>query len=374
VAHGALVAGSGGGTVFALDPSTGRLRWKRDLNKPINGSAAISGRLVYVPLATPGKPSVAALDLKTGKRRWERVVDRQKNADVFGSPTVARGKVLIGVSGEFGEVNDPKVSVRGSVVALDARKGRLRWKRYMVPKRFDGGAVWNTPAVEPSRGIVYVGTGNAYHEPAAKTTDSIVALRLKDGRVLRHFQATAGDVWNGTDNRTGAGPDHDFGASLNLMRDPANHALIGAGQKSGVYWAFDRRTLKPVWNVTTAPPGTFVGGIVGSTAYDGKRVYGPDTPSGEIWAVDAGAGSLAWASSDGDPLHFGPVATGNGIVYSSDMGGNLTARESGTGAVLAKLPLGSPTWGGVSLAGGYVFAVTGTQGTTGYIVAYRPRG
>ena len=61
-------------------------------------------------------------------------------------------------------------------------------------------------------------------------------------------------------------------------------------------------------------------------------------------------------------------------VDSTDMSGHLTARDVTTGAVVAKLPLGAPSWGGVSIAGGYVFAVTGTQGTSGYVVAYRPRG
>ena len=64
----------------------------------------------------------------------------------------------------------------------------------------------------------------------------------------------------------------------------------------------------------------------------------------------------------------------NGVVYTTDMSGTLTARESATGAVLAKLPLGAPSWGGAAIAGGSVFAVTGTTGTTGYVVAYRPRG
>jgi hypothetical protein len=63
----------------------------------------------------------------------------------------------------------------------------------------------------------------------------------------------------------------------------------------------------------------------------------------------------------------------NGIVYTTDLSGHLNARDANTGVVLAKLPLGAPSWGGVALAGGSVFAVTGTQGTSGYVVAYRPR-
>jgi polyvinyl alcohol dehydrogenase (cytochrome) len=226
--------------------------------------------------------------------------------------------------------------------------------------------------VDSTAGRVYVGTGNAYHAPAASTTDSILALNAYTGRLVAHHQATAGDVWNATGN-VAAGPDYDFGASPNLIRAPNGRTLVGAGQKSGTYWALDRRTLQPVWSVFTAQGAPSVGGIVGSTAYDGKRVYGPDTPAGEEWAVNRD-GKLAWLSTDGGPLQFAAVSTANGVVYTTDMSGTLTAREAGTGAVLAKLPLGAPSWGGVAVAGGSVFAVTGTSGTTGYVVAYRPRG
>jgi polyvinyl alcohol dehydrogenase (cytochrome) len=371
VAGGTLVAGSGGGTVFALDASTGALKWSRDLNQPINGSAAIANGRVYVPVAQVSSPRVVALNLADGSVAWDTTIDTQQNADVFGSPVVWNGSVFIGTSGENGEVNNPNVSVRGSVVSLDETTGALKWKTYTVPPGFTGGAVWDTPAIEPATGRVYVGTGNAYQAPAANTTDSVLALDSTTGAVLAHRQVTAGDVWNETSNIT-AGPDADFGSSPNLITGLDGRQLLGVGQKSGTYWAFDRTTLTPVWSALTGPPGTFLGGIVGSTAYDGQRVYGPDTPAGEIWALGRD-GRLNWASLDGGPLHFSPVSAANGVVYTTDMTGTLTAREAITGAPLIKLPLGAPSWGGVSIAGGYVFAVTGTQGANGYVVAYRPR-
>jgi polyvinyl alcohol dehydrogenase (cytochrome) len=302
---------------------------------------------------------------------------------MFGSPAVwdvpaarphrrARATVFVGQSAEYGEVNDPNVNVRGSVVALDAATGRVRWKRYTVPPRHDGGSVWSTPAIDTASGRVYVGTGNAYHAPAAATTDAILALDARTGRLLARRQATAGDVWNATSNAA-AGPDYDFGASPNLIVGPGHRKLVGAGQKSGTYWAFDRRTLKPVWSVFTAKGAPSLGGIVGSTAYDGKRIYGPDTPAGEEWAATP-SGKLAWASTDGGPLQFAAVSAGNGVVYTTDLSATLTAREASSGVVLAKLPLGAPSWGGVAIAGGSVFAVTGTQGTAGYVVRYAPRG
>jgi outer membrane protein assembly factor BamB len=128
--------------------------------------------------------------------------------------------------------------------------------------------------------------------------------------------------------------------------------------------------MAPVWSQKTGPPSQ-VGGIIGSTAYDGTRIYGPDSPAGEQWALTASSGTPAWLSADGGPLHFNPTAVANGVVYDADMNGVLTAREAATGAVLLKLPLGAPSYGGVAIAGGYVFAVTGTQGDSGYVVGYR---
>jgi polyvinyl alcohol dehydrogenase (cytochrome) len=379
VARGTVVVGSYGGTVFALDARTGAVKWTRDLNPgptddrspTINGSAAIASGRVYVPVADVDTPRVVALSLASGALLWDKIIDTQRDSDVFGSPAVWNGTVFMGVSALFGELNDPDVRVRGAVVALDAVTGGRRWKTFTVPRGLDGGSVWTTPAVEPATARLYVGTGNAYHEPAADTTDAMLAVDAGSGRMVDHFQATPNDVWNGTANVL-TGPDHDFGASANLFTGPDGRKLVGEGQKSGAYWALDRATMEPVWQTLTGP-GSQVGGIIGSTAYDGQRIFGPDTLGGEIWALGRDGG-VAWVSSDGDAVHFGSVTTANGVVYSADTTGLLTARDAATGLVLAQRPLGAPSWGGISVDGGTVFAVTGTQGDSGSVVAFRPAG
>jgi hypothetical protein len=53
-------------------------------------------------------------------------------------------------------------------VALNAISGEILWKRYVVPDNdgaaggYSGGAVWQPPAIDPARGLLYVGTGNNY--------------------------------------------------------------------------------------------------------------------------------------------------------------------------------------------------------------------
>src|SRR4051794_17884120 len=259
VADGVVVAGDQGGVVYALDAVTGRKLWSRDLGAPVHASAVIDagapgGALVLVPVGEVGAPRLAALSLADGGVRWQRTLTRQDGADVFGSPTFHAGVAYIGTSAQNGDVS----TARGSVLALDEATGAVRWQTYMVPPGHDGGPVWSTPALDTSTGRLYVGTGNAYHAPAADTTDAVVSLDAATGRILGHFQATKDDAFDGGDNP--AGPDYDFGASPNLLTGPDGRALVGDGAKSGIYWALDRDTLKPVWQKTIGP-ALPVGGI-----------------------------------------------------------------------------------------------------------------
>src|SRR5437868_641027 len=345
VARGLLVAGDYSGTVYALDAVTGKVRWKKKLGGPIDGSAAIDARAprggrVYVPVANVGAPRLVALSLRNGRIRWSTVLTHQATSSVYGSPTFWRGNVYIGTSGPNGDNSN----ARGTVVALRAGNGAVRWRTFTVPRGHDGGAVWSTPAIDTATGRLYVGTGNAYHAPAADTTDSMLVLSAASGQVLGHFQSVAGDVWE-LDAPAG-GPDYDFGDSANLITAPDGRALVGEGQKSGTYWALDRATMKPVWR-TSVGPGSQADGGVNSSAYDGTRVYGADGTDSQIWALGRD-GSTSWNSLDAGPLHFSPVAMGNGVLYSADFTGFLTARDPASGAVLAKLPVGGPTWGGIS--------------------------
>jgi outer membrane protein assembly factor BamB len=71
--------------------------------------------------------------------------------------------------------------------------------------------------------------------------------------------------------------------------------------------------------------------------------------------------------------NYSPLAVANGVVYTIRAAGFLDVRRASTGERLARHRLGAPAWGGVAVAGGWIFAVTGTTGTdAGYVVAYRP--
>ena len=103
--------------------------------------------------------------------------------------------------------------------------------------------MWSTPALDPARNRFYIATGDAYSQPAARTTDAIMALAMDTGRIEWVRQTLAGDAWTtacfgadsaGRDNcPEKAGPDYDFGSAPALVTLPDGRRLVVAGQKSG---------------------------------------------------------------------------------------------------------------------------------------------
>src|SRR5438270_269719 len=256
-----------------------------------------------------------------------------KQGDITGTPVLADGTLVVGSNG-------------GWVFALNSATGKLKWSHQVDGAVNGSAAIVSNPLVR--------GGGLVSLAAAKPGRPHLVALRLRTGKILQHFQATPNDVWTLADP---SGPDAYFGASPNLFRDAKGRALVGEGQKSVVYWALDRATLKPVWN-TRVGPGGASGGILGSTAYDGTRIYGPNTAGNLVWALDR-AGALKWVSKAVGPLNFGPATVSNGVVYIADFNGVVTARDAATGLPLAQLPIGSPSFGGVAVVGKAVYAAVG---------------
>jgi polyvinyl alcohol dehydrogenase (cytochrome) len=345
--------------VYALSAVTGKVLWSRNVGQQINGTAAIDpnapgGPTVFVPVAQVGSPRMLALSLTNGATRWDRVLTDQPktaNADVFGSPVYWNGAVYIGTSGP----NNDNSTARGSVVALNEKNGHILWRTFTVPVGADGAAVWSTPAIDTATGRLYVGTGNNYHQPTTDMEDSMLVLDAASGQILHHFQATSNDAFAANNP---AGPDFDFGASPNLITATNGKQLVGEGQKSGTYYALDRASMTKVWS-TTIGPGGFLGGILGSTAFDGTKIYGADTLSGQVFALTRD-GSSSWQSAETGILHLAPTTIANGVLYTVDPNGFLVERDPANGTIKGTQPLGGSSFGGVSAVGGAVYVAVGT--------------
>jgi polyvinyl alcohol dehydrogenase (cytochrome) len=176
-----------------------------------------------------------------------------------------------------------------------------------------------------------------------------------------------------------------------VFTDRTGRVRVGAGQKSGVYHAFDPDSMQPVWKQIMGVPSA-VGGIVGTAAFDGTALYAPHTIGGYLAALDRQSGTPRWVSPTADAVHWGnPVTSANGVLYTVDLKGFLDAYDAGTGAPLLHRPMSlgantgvAPTfsWGGVSVARNTVYASVGVGLTSaganfpsmpnGFVIAYRP--
>jgi polyvinyl alcohol dehydrogenase (cytochrome) len=259
---------------------------------------------------------------------------------------------------------------RGSVIAVDATAGTIRWKTYMIPDAParrgtstagvtlwgpSGSAIWSAPTVDAARGALYVATGNAYSGPAHASSDAVVALDLDTGAVRWMQQVTAGDVYV-TGCRAGNpncpernGPDHDFGSPPMLARAPGGRELLVIGQKSGVGFALDPdKRGEIIWQYR-AGQGGVLGGIEWGAAADGERAYFAvsdiTTPQpGGVHAVALVTGERAWVAPPRPPVcgsgrgcnaaQSAAVTAIPGVVFSGSNDGAIRAYSSVTGAVL----------------------------------------
>jgi polyvinyl alcohol dehydrogenase (cytochrome) len=426
VAGGCAYTATTEGWVFAVNADSGKLAWKRQLpyGGGVNGSPLVQGKRVYLIVSRLTRPEegcrkgdpcvgpyVVALDRRTGKVAWAtKSIDEQPGSDTYGSPVVFRRTLLVGISGGSAELGDEadRYAFQGSMVFIDVRRGRTLRKTWTIhppmqpDDEFAGAGIWTTPAVDRKAKVAFAGTANPF-KPQAEHEYANAVLKYDVNRKSRTFGQIIGSYKGNVDEYfpglsslpcydiPGNAPpyypqgigacgdiDLDFGAAPNLIEGEDGRKLVGNGQKSGVYHVFDAATMEPVSSEIVGPP-TQVGGIVGSTAYDGENVYGPITVPGYVWSIGA-AGGYRWAAPVGDGLHWGnPVAVANGVVYTSDLGGFLDAYDARTGLLLGKHQLvpgkATPSWGGVSIARHTIYATTGIRGSAeGHLVAFRPGG
>src|SRR5580700_6713267 len=314
VDDGAVYVPDYGGKLWAVAAGSGRALWSRDISsytgltgdQSRTSPAVYGGELIlgdgWILSPNTSGARVFAVDRRTGAPLWSTLVDTDPNSMITGSPVVYFGVAYVGISSK-GEGNSED-SFRGAVIALDAATGKLLWKAYMVPSNngggdsnkpgyYSGNAVWESSfAVDPQRGLLYVDTGNNYSVPAGVGTtpeqtgctspaaddyvDSILALKLSNGAVAWADRTLNGDLWTLPQP---IGPDFDFGAGPNLFTtaNPVTgrpEQLLGAGQKSGVYWTVDPATGKVAWQTTIGPADVVTNaGIEYGTATDGGRIY-----------------------------------------------------------------------------------------------------
>jgi polyvinyl alcohol dehydrogenase (cytochrome) len=387
VVGGVVYFGSWDGKQYAIDAKTGAKIWEFEAkNSSRSGAAYADGEIIFGDISG----YLYSLDAKTGAKNWEVRIDSHNATVATSSPIYYNGRVYIGVSSheEGAMLRNPKYeccTFRGGVVSYDAKTGKEIWRYYVIPEtptpqgknKKDvgligpaGGAVWSTVAIHPEANRLYLTTGNQYTGPPSKYTDAIIALELKTGKLVWVNQATPNDIWtfDCRNNEDCNDMDFDFGAIPISFKGPGGRMLIGAGQKSGWFYALDPKDGKLVWK-TEVGPGGKLGGIEFGNATDGERVYAAisNIPrQGSVSALDGATGKILWQTPSPDgKANFGPITvTGTGanrLVFAGSSGGFIRAYDAKDGKILWEFDTGGAVGGGPTVVDGVLYVGSGYQ-------------
>lgn len=299
-------------TVFALDAKTGARIWSRELlmtsvpeargqtNVRSTRGVTHGNGLIYVATqdatlwaldATTGSlvadfgsgGTVSVGDVDAGYYLTSPPIYVPKNLVPKGGPASGRDLLLIGIAGGENET-------RGYMSAYDAKSGELLWRFFTVPAPGElggetwptevsgvfadpftrgGGNPWMPPAYDPELGLVIFGTGNAgpdfdgTHRAGANLfTASIVALDVRNGRYVWHFQEVHHDLW-----------DYDQAAPpvlFDIKQKGKTVKAVGAAGKTGWFYILDRNSGQPIFPCPERPVPTATNVV----SPDGK----PETP------------------------------------------------------------------------------------------------
>jgi quinoprotein glucose dehydrogenase len=260
--------------VIALEANSGKQLWSYDPHcKPHPhrgvaywpGDREHSARIVYgtedgrlIALnakngtPVPGFGNEGIIDLRKG------VGDRFPNAtySVTSPPAIFDNLVITGA-----EVPErPGQGPSGDVRAFDLRDGRLAWTFHTSLARNDhdrtGINVWSIMTVDREHGLIFLPIGAPAYDfyggdrPGENLyANSLVALNVRTGERVWHFQFTHHDIW-----------DYDPPAApllLNVKGKPA----VAQVTKMGLVFLFDRLTGAPLFPIKEQPvPGSDVPG------------------------------------------------------------------------------------------------------------------
>jgi alcohol dehydrogenase (cytochrome c) len=248
------------GIVYKIDVRSGdaaRIVWRMDPKQekfPLsNRGAALWGNLVISVASYPAR--VIATNKETGKVEWEtNIDDKQVDLQITAAPLAVRDKIIVGAAGG-------DRGVRDFIAGLDAKTGKLAWRKYVVPApgepgsetwkdthnawQTGGGAMWVTGSYDVSTNQVIWGTGNpvpmfdpTYRPGDNLYTDSMISWDPDSGKMNWYFQYLPGDMW-----------DYDEEGTHILIDGEINgqkHTLVTHSARNGFLYTFERNNGQPV--------------------------------------------------------------------------------------------------------------------------------
>ena len=394
IVAGRLFTTAQNGFVYALDAASGCMRWQFQADLGVR-SGVTFGDANGTPAVFFGdaRGTMYAIDAVDGRLLWKTKAVDHPASIVTATPRFSDGVIYQPIA-SFEEALAAKpdyqcCAFRGSVVALDAVTGKTIWQSFTIAEAPattrknpagaqqygpSGAGIWSSPTIDPQRGALYVATGDNYSDPPTNTSDAVLAMDLKTGKLLWSQQLTAGDSYNNscsTPQRTNcpstAGPDADFGQPPILVDLDGGKRELVVAQKSGMAYALEPdQQGKVLWRTRAGEGGKFGGSQWGS-ASDGRNVYvaisgqkigvvrDAQSPrgfrfvldprdGGGLVALELTTGKIVWSakppavcaptSTDCSPAQSAAVTVIPGVVFSGSVDGHLRAYATQSGEII----------------------------------------
>jgi quinoprotein glucose dehydrogenase len=357
------------GRVFALDPATGRERWRFDarvdpqvpfgdftsrgvsnwLDTTASEGTACKRRIFVATIdarliALDGESGVLCADfgeagtvhLRRGLRNPPRAPEEY---EVTSPPAVVGEMVIVGSAIADNQRTD---AASGEVRAFDARSGALRWSWDPVPQdpRDAGWATWEGPiahstgaantwsviAADPERDLVILPTGGpspdyygGERRGANLYANSVVALRASTGTRVWHFQVVHHDLW-----------DYDVPSPpmlISLRRGGREVPAVLQATKTGQLFVLHRETGEPLFPVEErrVPASTVPGEHAWPTQpFSSLPALSPlSLSAGDAWGMtpwDRGRCREAMAPLRNEGI-FTPPSLEGSLIIPSNIGG-----------------------------------------------------
>jgi outer membrane protein assembly factor BamB len=367
VVGGTVYVGSWDGYEYALDAASGSVKWKTSLGQTtapcypqlagVSSAADVENGVVYVG---GGDSYWYALDATTGNVLWKVFVgDNTKGWYNWASPLIYNGYAYIGTA----SVGDCPL-IPGQLLQVSLSTHQVVNSFNAVPQGQTGGGIWTSPSLDSATNTIFVTTGTR-SLPSQTLSEAVVALdastlAVKSSWALPTSQETL---------------DSDFGNTPILFNDAQNNALVGAINKNGYAYAFNRNNVAagPVWTQTVALPGTcpqcgdasvssgaFGNGTLflagGSTTINGKGYRGV------VRALDPASGNFLWQHGESSPV-IPALAYSNGLLVAG-AGASLEVLDATSGTRLYSYTTGGYLYAAPSVANGQIY--TGGKDNTVY--------
>jgi PQQ-dependent dehydrogenase (methanol/ethanol family) len=384
IKDGRLVRGTADGYLIALDMADGSLLWSQPVANAAGGQYFSMPPLIFGDLIIAGpsgadfgaKNWVGAFKLETGEpvwkfnlvpdpgepgaETWESAESLKHGGGSLWTPLsldAKAGIVYLPVGNPapdfYGEIRPGANLYTDSLVALEARTGKLLWYRQFIPHDVHDadlsqvsplfettidGKKHEVISVSGKDGLLRLIDRNShdqFYEVPITTRENVDALPTVEG-VHRCPGLLGGMEWNG--------PAYDPGS---------NTLFVPAVDWCGTF--------------SKAPKDPPI--MQGMHYYGGAVASDPrEKAKGWLTAFDASTGKERWKYASPTPLVAGVTATSGGVLFTGDLNNDFLALDAATGDVLYRFNTGGSIGGGV-----ITYALNGKQyaaATSGTVSAF----